>query len=373
MKILVHSIYFYPEVGGLETHVLTLCQALQRRGHGVTVVTSRSIPETPKYEVVYGIPVHRIWCPSKTPLGWAITSFFAIPTIWRFSRYADLIHSHTFPSIVPGILPKWFRDIPFVATMHTSHFLRLSQKPLWKPVLAFLIRQPDIILSASTEIRDVAKKLAPEIEAYALVNAVDIERFRFVEPTIKKTANEKIILVPRRLFEKNGVEFAIRALPYLRKSFDAHLHIVGDGPLLENLRSLAAELGVSGFVFFHGKKPNEQMPGYLSSADVVVIPSLMEATSVACLEAMACERPVVASRVGGLPEIITDETGRLAEPGNPEALAKKIAEVLEMPDGKRVEMGKTARKLVSEKWSTDALAEKVERFYVMAVEKVRRK
>lgn len=373
MKILVHSIYFHPEVGGLETHVLTLCQALKKRGHSITVVTSHSIPNTPKYEVIDGIHVHRIWCPSKSPIGWIITSFLAIPKMWRISREADIIHSHTFASIVPAILPRWFQKIPLIATLHTSHFLRLAQKTFWKPILRFLIYQPDIIFSASIEICDVAKRLAPKIEAYALVNAVDTERFRPVKPTITRQANEKIIIVPRRLFEKNGVEFAIKALPFIREKIDAHLHIIGDGPLLKELKNLADNLGMTKYVFFHGKKPNIEMPGYLCSADVIVIPSLMEATSVACLEAMACEKPIVASNVGGLPEIVTNDTGKLAEAGNPHDIARKVIEILEMPEEKKLEMGKNARKIVSERWNTDALAETIEKFYIMATERAKKK
>ncbi len=371
MRLLVHSLYFPPEVGGLETHVLTLCQALLRRGHEVFVVTSRSQPGLPREEVYEGVPVRRVFCPGKNPLGWVTTSFAAAPLMYRLARSADVIHVHTFPSIVPAVPPRRLMKVPLVATIHTSHFLRLAKKGAWRPVLRFLLKQPDLLLAPSIEIRDVCLSLVPSADAHALVNAVDVERFRPVEPAIERRGDEKIVVVPRRLFHKNGVEFAIRALPLVRRRFNAHLYLIGDGPLREPLQKLASELGVGEFVHFLGKKPNAQMPAYLSSADVVVIPSLMEATSVAGLEAMACERVVVASDVGGLPEIVSSETGRLARPADPEDLAERICEVLSLPDAARAQMGRRAREVVVSRWSTDALAAQVERFYEKAIEKVR--
>jgi glycosyltransferase involved in cell wall biosynthesis len=383
MKILVHSIYFPPEVGGLETHVLTLCQALQRCGHDITVVTSHSMKGTPKHENFEGVPVVRVYCPNKKLLGWVVTSFFAIPKMWKLSRNADIMHAHTFPSIVPCILPKKFRDKPLIATIHTSHFLRLAKKRFWRKVLKYLLNKPDIILTPSEEIKDISLSIAPEIDAYSLVNAVDINRFKLTKPVIIVKDNEKIIVVPRRLFEKNGVEFAVRALPIVCERFnahlyligmvcerfDAHLYLIGDGPMRSRLEALAEELKLSDRVHFIGAQPNIRMPALLSSADVIVIPSLIEATSVAALESMACERVIVASNVGGLPEIVTDETGFLAEPANPNDLAGKIIKALCLSDEVRIEMGRIARQKVTQRWSTDALAEQVEQYYIKAIEK----
>ncbi len=369
MRILVHSIYFPPEVGGLETHVLTLCQALQRCGHDITVVTSHSMKGTPKHENFEGVPVVRVYCPNKKLLGWVVTSFFAIPKMWKLSRNADIMHAHTFPSIVPCILTKKFRNKPLIATIHTSHFLRLAKKRFWRKVLKYLLNKPDIVLTPSEEIKDVSLSIAPKINAYSLVNAVDIDRFKLTKPVIIVKDNEKIIVVPRRLFEKNGVEFAVRALPIVCERFNAHLYLIGDGPMRPRLEALTEELKIKDRIHFIGAQPNSKMPALLSSADVIVIPSLMEATSVAALESMACERVIVASDVGGLPEIVTDETGFLAEPANPNDIADKIVMALSLPEDVRVEMGRIARQKVTQRWSTDVLAEQVEQYYIKAIEK----
>jgi len=131
---------------------------------------------------------------------------------------------------------------------------------------------------------------------------------------------------------------------------------IGDGPERERLGELALEMQVADHISFLGMRPHAQMPGLLSSGDLAVIPSLMEATSVAALEAMACGLPVVASNVGGLPEIVDDKVGALFEPGNPEALADTVVSLLGRGD--LGEMGARARERVVAQWSNDRLADR---------------
>jgi glycosyltransferase involved in cell wall biosynthesis len=156
------------------------------------------------------------------------------------------------------------------------------------------------------------------------------------------------------LFPKNGVEFMIRALPLIREHVDAEAVLIGDGPERGRLEALARGLGVTEAVVFLGKRQHAEMPGLLSSGDFAVVPSLMEATSVAALEAMACELPVIASDVGGLPEIVGPEVGALFEPGNPKALAQAVVNLLEKGD--LATMGAQGRKRVISMWSNQRLA-----------------
>jgi glycosyltransferase involved in cell wall biosynthesis len=98
------------------------------------------------------------------------------------------------------------------------------------------------------------------------------------------------------------------------------------------------------------------MPGLLSSGELAVIPSLMEATSVAALEAMACELPVAASCVGGLPEIVDDEVGGLFRAGDPDALARVVIGLL--GSGRLRQMGERARARVVERWGNERLVDR---------------
>ena len=353
MRVLQQCIYFPPEVGGLESHAWSLCRSLVAMGHEVTMLTSRSLPGLPREETMDGVRVIRTWFPARNPAGWAAHTFASIPAHLRLARDADVLHAQTFASAPPAMLSRRGRRQPFVLTLHTSHFLRLARKRTWQGVLRRIIRSSDWLLAASEEIRDVALGLYPHPRAEALTNGVDTERFRPRERAGDSRAGRVRLIVPRRLFPKNGVEYFIRALPLLGRRMDVEAVIVGDGPERGRLEALARELGVSENVRFLGARPNEEMPGLFGTADVAVIPSLVEATSVAALEAMSCGLPVAASNVGGLPEIVDEEVGTRFEPASPDDLAERVAALLERPD--RVAAGERARARVIERWSLDRL------------------
>ena len=360
MRVAMHVMYYWPEVGGLETHVKTLSECLVRQGHTVDVVTSRSKSGTPAFEEKNGVRLHRKVFPGKGNLGWVVTTLAALPAFWGLGRKADMMHAHDFPSIVPMLLPSWFSGTPIVATIHTSHFLRLAAKAWVRPFMGWLLRRADVLLAPSVEIADVCRELAPRHPVYAMVNAADTFHFKVVEGVLPKPrpATWRLV-VPRRLYPKNGPNFALEALPLVRRQLDAELYFVGDGPMREEMEARAKALGIADFVHFLGAKPNDEMPGYLCSADLIVIPSLVEATSVAGLEAMACERVLVASDTGGLPEIVRPDTGFLARPGDVEDLAARILEAAAQPGERLAEMGRQARARVVERWSVEALTREV--------------
>ena len=356
MRVLQQCIYFPPEVGGLESHVFYLCRDLVRLGHDVTIVTSRSIPDTPAHEEMDGIHVVRLWFPGKSPVGWAAHSFATTFTYQNLARQADVLHAQTFASAPPGMLARRRLRKPLVLTLHTSHFLRLARKPVWQPVLRRIIASADYLLAASTEIRDVALSLHRHPRAEALTNGVDTDLFRPVAASLPGVPGRRRVVVPRRLFEKNGVEYLVRAMPILTQRLDLEALLVGDGPERPGLEALARELGIADRIRFLGSRPNAEMPGLICSADVAVIPSLMEATSVAALEAMSCGLPVAASNVGGLPEIVDESVGTLFRPADPQDLALRLAALLAAPD--LVVRGEQARRRVVERWSSERLAKR---------------
>src|SRR5688572_13765539 len=169
------------------------------------------------------------------------------------------------------------------------------------------------------------------------------------------------LIVPRRLFEKNGVEFFVRALPLLRREVDIEALLIGEGPEREKLAGIARELKVTKMITFAGKRPNDEMPALSADADVAVFPSLMEATSVAALEAMSCGVPVAASRVGGLPEIVDESVGALFEPADPQSLASSVVALLRRND--LAVLGRHARERVVRNWSLERLAKRHQEIY----------
>ena len=355
MNVAMHCLYFPPEVGGLESHVYYLCRGLVKRGCRVSVVTSRSRPGLPVHDVMEGVEVWRTWLPSRGPMGWTIHGGLSTPALTGIARKADLVHAQAFQSVLPGVVAKQANRIPLVSTWHTSHFLKRAESPFWRPIFQRLLTWSDYNLAASAEIAAVAEKLAPGVSVEALTNGVETDIFQRCEPSLPPSRRRRVI-VPRRLFEKNGVEFFLRAMPLITERVDIEAVIVGDGPERRKLETLAANLELEDRVQFLGARGHDEMPGLLSSAELAVFPSLMEATSVAALESMACELPVAASDVGGLPEIVDDRVGALFEAGNPTALAAAVTALLERDDLRA--LGVAARARVVEQWSNARLVDR---------------
>ena len=377
MRVLFHCVYFPPEVGGLESHIHFLARGLVERGHEVDVVTSRSQDGLADHEIHDGISVWRTWLPGRTPIGWALHAVGSVPRTRNRAREADIVHAQAFQSILPCGLAKR-GPTPLVTTLHTSHFLKLAAKPWARPGLAALVRMGDHNFAASKEIADVGMALGPGIHVEALANGVDTSFFRRTDPAVPRPdagpgagdSSDMVRLVaPRRLFHKNGVEYLIRAMPRIREQVPAQLVLIGDGPEGPRLRALASELHLDDAVQFLGARPHPEMPGLLSSCDLAVFPSLMEATSVGALEAMACQLPVAASNVGGLPEIVDEEVGTLFQPEDPAALANAVVALVQEGDLER--KGQRARERVVERWSNDRLVDRHLQVYETLLEERR--
>lgn len=152
--------------------------------------------------------------------------------------------------------------------------------------------------------------------------------------------NKRYVVSTARLADIKGVHIAIEAMAQLPPELN-HYHylIAGDGPERERYVDLAKAVGVSDRVHMIGYIPNPYEA--LAAADLFVLPSLQEALSVSLMEAMECHLPLVASRVGGVPEVVDEACGSMVEPGNPNALAEAMAAILKNPE-QRESMGRAS-------------------------------
>jgi glycosyltransferase involved in cell wall biosynthesis len=355
LKILMPSIYFPPRVGGIESHVYYLARELVRRDHSVHVVTTHTEPESPWKETMDGIEVTRLASFGKHFIGWSLGSVSSAPEIVRLAGGCDIVHCHTFASALGGDIAGVFRGSPLVVTVHSSHFLRLARSPVMRHVMKLLLMKAGALLSTSEEIDGVVRDMLPGAYTMPIVNGIDTDTFKPSEPCLERPEGEFVIVCPRRLVTKNGVEYLVRALPLVAKEMPVRAYLAGDGPLRGELEGLATTLGVRDKIEFMGSIENTKMPNVYSSADLVVIPSLVEATSIAALEAMSCERVVAASEVGGLPEIIDSGVGLLFESGNPEAAAAAIVKAAREVD--RETLGRAARERVKANWSIQSMTD----------------
>jgi glycosyltransferase involved in cell wall biosynthesis len=366
LRIVMPSIYFPPRVGGIESHVYYLARELVRRGHAVEVVTTRTERASPWMETMDGVRVRRIPSFGKHFLGWILSSLFSVPWVVWSARHADTVHCHTFAFALGGDVANMLMGTPLAVTVHSSHFLRLAKRGGMRPALRLVLKRAAILLSTSKEIDMVVADLLPGSFTLPIVNGIDTQTFKAVAPSLPKRDGEFVIVCPRRLVEKNGTEFLVRALSHLKDRVAVRVYMAGDGPLKAYLENLACDLGVRDRIVFMGSVANTEMPAVYSSADLVVVPSLVEATSIAALEAMACERIVAASRVGGLPEIIDEEVGMLFPPGNPEVIAEAVMKVAKMKDTRA--MGRAARARVEANWSIKRVADIHEDIYLKLAE-----
>lgn len=355
MKIAIHAVYYLPEYGGMESHIQSLSTELTKRGHDVHIVCGKSLPGLASYEQIDGVHVHRTCWFGRHPVGWFLYTMFSVFKLLAVSRGADIVHGESFTSGWPCGLVKLFRRKPTLVTIHETRFQKFARKPLLRPGLRLLFLGVDHVFANSLPQTRAASSLTNPAKVEPYVNACDTEIFRRVEPAIRR-ADVKVLLCAARLVPKKGVRHAIEALPLIRRRFPAHLYIIGEGPLRAELDALVEQLGLADSVSFLGKVPNQEMPAYISSADAAIIPSFYEETSIAALETLACETPLAASNLGGLPQLIEDKvTGRLFEAGNAADIAEKVIWLLEQD---RAELGARARQRVVEKWDVRVLTDR---------------
>jgi glycosyltransferase involved in cell wall biosynthesis len=193
-----------------------------------------------------------------------------------------------------------------------------------------------------------------------IANGIDVSQFESARPAADlehmKRGNLAIGLVGRLVHGKGHRELFEIARNILAQCPKTVFFIVGDGFLRPRLETLACELDISRNVFFLGKRTD--MPQIYAAFDIVVLPSAAEGTPVSVLEALAAKKPVIASNVGGIPELILDNTtGRLIEPGDSYALQEAALGLLKNADLRRF-FGTRGNALVREKYSAAQMAGK---------------
>jgi glycosyltransferase involved in cell wall biosynthesis len=196
-------------------------------------------------------------------------------------------------------------------------------------------------------------------------NAVDVEGF---SPQSGGGVVPPFVVVPRRLVPKNGVEFAIRAWSFLDHP-RPQLVVAGGGPELEALRRLAFELHLERDVTFRGDVPRTELLSLMSLSVAVIVPSVpangvVEATSLAALEALAAGVPLIASDIGGLSDILRRAGGLPVPPAAPEAIAAAVALVSRMSSGERAEHVFVARERVRQAFGLEVWLDRHQALYM---------
>ena len=295
-----------------------------------------------------------------------------IPKLFHLLREEKIhiIHSYLFHPNLLGRLVGRFAGIPIVISsergMGTEGRLRLMLNRLTAPLV-------DKIIAVCEAVRNFAIKeigISPD-RLVTIYNGVDLSEYS-KDPNSGRTEEikrelgialaHKVVGTVGHLEPEKGCEYLLQAAPQVSaQDGKVTFLLVGDGSQRAKLENLAEDLGISSNVIFMGYR--NDIPRILSVMDIFVLPSLYEGLPNALLEAMAACRPVVATQVGGIPEVVVEgETGFLVPPRNSEALADAIGMMLRDKE-RAAQMGLAGRKRVERFFSAETMVAKTEELY----------
>ena len=252
----------------------------------------------------------------------------------RQGRDFDLIDAHYFyPDGVAAALLGQQLNKPVVITARGSDVNLISDYANPRKMILWAARQAAAIITVSASLRDKLIALGADAQKITVLrNGIDLTFFRPMDRTTQRSAlgvNGPLLLSVGNLVPSKGHDITLRALALLP---DAHLAIAGEGPEQSALQKLAADLGIAHRVHFLGNLPQSKLPEFYSAADVMVLASSREGWANVLLETMACGTPVVATAVGGTPEVITTPAaGLLMRDRSPQALADAVSQLLAHP------------------------------------------
>jgi glycosyltransferase involved in cell wall biosynthesis len=356
LRVMLVTAEFPPDIGGIGSHVAELARALTPLTELCAVVHPSVPGAVPIAGETRGFEIFRPAVIRAEP----IYQWMLRPRLRRLLRAGrfDLVHVHGMRPLnaTRGV------GVPAVFTNHSSGFLaRLSASDRRKQKTAREMAHVAHLIAPSDELVEAAQTLGYRGPADMIPNGVDPARFSPGGSAFRARAgigpDEIVIVLARRLVEKNGVIWFARALAELRqRPFRAV--IAGDGPERAAMQAILSDAGLLDRVLFLGSVANSEMTDLYRAADLSVLPSLAEATSIAGLEAMACGLPLVGTSVGGIPAIIDDgTTGLLVPARDATALARAMGSL--MTDAAlRRRFGAAARARVEKEFSWRAIAER---------------
>jgi len=361
MRIVHLAESFWPRIGGGEIFISELARSLQARGHACQIVTNE-LQGLPAAEDRDGLPIRRL--PFTRPLLQR-----DLPGILRVSAQLrelltdwqpDLLHLHSqyaisfyFLRVGPTL------KIPSLYTTHVPFVLQ--QAP--NPAVAAILNTVDAIVAISDAMRRQIITLNPAHTAKTRLIYNGLARPNLSPGPLPQ--NPSVLLAAARLVPEKGLDVLLRSLPTVLQDFPTLQTIVGgDGPERAPLEHLAVELGISHAVSFPGWLDPQQVPVQMNRATLTVVPSRwQEPFGLVAIQSMQVARPVVASRVGGIPEIVKDgETGLLVPPDDPAALSHAILRILHNPV-KAAQMGLRGRERAEHLFGWERCITEYERLY----------
>lgn len=406
MRICLVSVVTYGHgiKGGMEIHGRILTRELAARGHDVTVISSRH-PSGQESERLEGVEIHYL----------QDTAFASQKGTWASAcdrRFRELHQKHPFDilccqhMVVPTMLIDFARqrDVPVVViTEGLAGWVLLSEirqavshhegyGQLGRRMGSFLYyylgwelpvaKRCDALIAVSNEVaRSIPRwcGVNPR-KVYTVYNGVDVQAFapdqaarEAVRRQYQVAQEDRLIVFLSHVTRQKGLHVLIHCLPdVLARQGRVKLLVAGEGDYVEGAKRLVDSLGLGSHVIFAWHVPHERSASYLNAADLFVLPTLrQEGMPFALLEAMACQKPVVASRIGGIPSVVEDGVnGLLVVPGDHVALKHAILRLLD-DQGLADRLSHQARETVTRGYSIDSMVEGTLKVFEGAIERKR--
>jgi glycogen synthase len=391
-------------IGGMQDHTRDLGRGLVRAGHEVVVITSRH-PEGKREESVDGVRYVFVDAPRyQYHPAWLRESYAEFVRL-HAERPFDVLHSES-SSAVEHVRRGVHHTVPVVVMIHGA-LLGLAKAqlksalrtrrpvPLLRAIRGvqwlathkhfrhgnwYRFRACEAIVPSRQQVKDTCRSnLLKQSRVHVVPNGIDTELFR---PTPLAEARAQLGLGHASLFacvgrlaQEKGIHHAVAALAHLEgEALSARLVVVGEGEERGRLEGLARQLGVDRRVTFAGAQSHENVPLYLSAADAFLFPTERdEAAPLVLPQAMACARPVVASRTGGITEVIGEsgQYGMLIPPGDVPALTQAMRTLLGDEQLRR-RLGEAARRRVLQEYTIERMTEKTLAVYEVARDRLLR-
>jgi len=291
---------------------------------------------------------------------------------WKICRQEqiDVLHVHwPFPHGLMALLPGWLLRCKVVYTCHSAEFALAAGSKFSTSVLAFCLRRSFAITANSTHTAELVRQVSGR-EAQIIPWGATIQ----VDPNAEPVAQQvPLLLFAGRLIERKGVDFLLRAMPLILSRHKVRLVITGDGHCRPEWERLAQSLGLAEVVTFAGFVSNEELSSLFRSCAIYVHPAIVdskgdtEGQGVVLVEALSNCRPVVASAVGGIVDVIKDDqTGLLVPEKNPDAIAKAVLRLLDDPAYAR-QLGEQGYARARDYYSWDRIMAQYNSIYVESV------
>lgn len=368
-RVLLCTDYLPPSDGGVEQVVDVLARRLTEHGIdvGVFTLSTGDVPALAEHDEVALFEAETVSLTETLGL----QSTFSVDALLGFGEVLssfdpDLVHVHNrffFSSYVAGVLYALRSDVPVVTSLHLGDVSEIdgltggAARVFEQTFGRLLLRQSDHVVTVSRAVAEHGRSLGlDEADLSVVRNAVALDEFPSTPP------DGKSIVFIGRLVRNNGPMEFLRALPRVLEAHpDAAVHLVGTGPLRDDLEAEVAELGIGDAVTFHGFV--EDIQDAYEMADVFCRPSYSEGLPLTVLEAMASGVPPVVSDIAGVPEVVDDrETGRLLPPGDVDAIASALEWTLDDPD-RLAAMGERAHEYAAAELSWERRVQKIQTVY----------